>query len=321
MDNPLYGQTPVPSIANTRESENLSNLATSEIADNRFSSLSITATPSPCNKPLDDPNYDIIPAEEGAYNVLPPLSEKAAVLSIASSTLRSEADPNFSAMSFNLGESLNSCNKPLYEPDYDVIQAEEGTYKIPPPPILAVPLITYNIPRSNSLKSNGHRFSTYSDPLHTERRRSASTLPGMLRSESFKHQYRHQPSALASNTLRSESAYSNAIAFSNASSSTTLQSQHNHSNLRSVASNPLRREDIDTPRPSSSFRRERGRSSTLSSEACNSFTAMSVRELPTPPLDDHEYDNIPGEAAYDVLPPPVPPHKGYRSYDIPRKAL
>ena len=316
----------------------------SELADNRFSSLSITATPSPCNKPLDDPNYDIIPAEEGAYNALAPLSEKAAVLSIASSTLRSEADPNFSAFSLNLGESLNSCNKPLHEPDYDVIQAEEGTYKVPPPPILAVPLVTYNIPRSSSLRSNGmHRFSTYSDPFHTERRRSASTLPGVLRSESFKHQSRHQPSALASNTLRSESAYSNVSsttlqsqhshsnlqsvasntlrresAYSNVSS-TTLQSQHSHSNLQSVASNTFRREDINTPY--STVRCERGRSSTLSSEACNSFTAMSERELPTPPLDNHEYDNIPGEGAYDVLPPPVPPHKGYQSYDIPRKAL
>ena len=285
-------------------------MASSDFADNRLSSLSITATPSPCSRPLDDPNYAIIPAEEGAYNVLPPLSEKAAVLSIASSTLRSEADPNFSPLSFNLGESLSSYNKPLDEPDYDVIPEGEGTYKVPPPPVLALPLATYSTPRSSSLKSN--RFSISSDPLYTRRHRS-NTIPGMLRSESFKHQRQHQPSGLASNRFRCESAYSNV-------SSTTLQSQQNYSNLPSIAPNTPEREYINTP--SSSFRRERGRSRTLSSEACNSFTAMSERELPSPPpLDDHKYDNIPGEGAYDVLPPPVTPHNGYESYDVPRNAL
>lgn len=297
VENPAYEQTPVPSITNTRESEELSNVAISDGADNRFSSLSITATPSPCYKPLGDPNYDIIPGE-GPYNGLPPT-----VISIASSTLRSEADQNFSGLSIDLGESLSSYNN---EPNYDVIPAE-GTYKIPPPPVLAVPFVTYNTPRSCTLKSENHRFSTYSDPLHTERRRS-NTLPGgVLRSESFKL----QPSGLTSSTLRSESAYSNV-------SSNASQSQH-YKQL-SIASNTLESEGSNVL----VFRCECGRSSTLSSEACNSFTAMSAgeKELPSPfnnPHDNHKYDTVPKEGTYDVL-APVPPHNGYEDYDIPRKA-
>lgn len=322
VNNPLYGQTPVPSI-NQRGSEVLSEGA-------GFSALSISVrdTPSPCLRPLDRFDYATIPAKEGSYNgALRPHSGLTAVTSIASNTF---SDQNFSAMSINLGESLNSCNTQLVEPDYDIIPAEEGKYAVPPPPILAVPFSTSRANHSQTLRSEG-----YCSPTLQVKTRRSNTLPSTLATEC--HHYSNQILlSVASNTLRSESAHSNVSSTASnllqsegggsSTPSSTLRSQYRHSNLLSTASNTLRSEDSNTL--SNTFRtdHERGRSNTLSSETCNSFVPMSIseRELTSPcnkpSDDDHKYDIVPEEGAYDVLPPQVPPNKGYYNYDVPRKA-
>ena len=200
----MYGQTPVPpSVCNTLRSETeFSNTRQSE-ADHSLMAMSVSVrdTPSPCKEPLDDPDYDIIPAEEGVYDVPPPpvpLYGQTLALSSVSSTLRSDVDHS------------------------SILKSHSSTLKS-------------EVHHSNTLRSELDRSSSF----NSEANRSTTLGSELARSNTFKSEIDRSSSfrseATHISTLRSEFDYSNTLRDysstlrSEGDYSGTLGSETNHS--------------------------------------------------------------------------------------------